>query len=99
MSVPSRKVKRAVPSQSEIGGTRWPPSWNVQPHGISVGRYIDPTFMQLEFERLWSRVWQVAARVDEVPGTGDYTTYEIGDQSVVIVRADECTIKAYHNVR
>jgi phenylpropionate dioxygenase-like ring-hydroxylating dioxygenase large terminal subunit len=95
MSVPSRNVKRG---QSAAGGTQWPPSWNVQPHGINVGRYIDPAFAHLEYERLWSRVWQVAARVDEVPETGDYTTYEIGDQSVVIVRVDESTIKAYHNV-
>jgi phenylpropionate dioxygenase-like ring-hydroxylating dioxygenase large terminal subunit len=97
MSVPSRNVNRGVPSQS-AGGTEWPPSWNVDPHGISVGRYIDPAFMRLEYERLWSRVWQAAARLDEIPETGDYTTYEIGDQSVVIVRVDQTTIKAYHNV-
>ena len=94
MSVPSRNVNRGVPS----GGTEWPPSWNVDPHGISVGRYIDPAFMRLEYERLWSRVWQAAARLDEIPETGDYTTYEIGDQSVVVVRVDQATIKAYHNV-
>jgi len=54
--------------------------------------------MRLEYERLWSRAWQAAARLDEIPETGDYTTYEIGDQSVVIVRVDETTIKAYYNV-
>jgi phenylpropionate dioxygenase-like ring-hydroxylating dioxygenase large terminal subunit len=43
-------------------------------------------------------VWQVAARVDEIPEAGDYTTYEIGDQSVLVVRVDQSTIKAYHNV-
>ena len=76
----------------------WPAGWNIDPHGISVGRYIDPAFMRLEYERLWSRVWQAAARLDEIPEPGDYTTYEIGDQSVVVVRVDEATIKAYHNV-
>jgi phenylpropionate dioxygenase-like ring-hydroxylating dioxygenase large terminal subunit len=76
----------------------WPAGWNIDPHGISVGRYIDPAFMRLEYERLWSRVWQAAARLDEIPEPGDYTTYEIGDQSVVVVRVDETTIKAYHNV-
>ena len=90
MSVPSRNVNR--------GGTQWPPGWNIDPHGISVGRYIDPAFMRLEYRRLWSRVWQAAARLDEIPETGDYTTYEIGDQSVVVVRVDQATIKAYHNV-
>jgi len=98
MSVPSRNVNRVVPSQPAAGGTEWPPTWNPHPHGINVGRYIDPAFMRLEYERLWSRVWQMAARLDEVPEAGDYTTYEIGDQSVVIVRVDQSTIKAYHNV-
>jgi nitrite reductase/ring-hydroxylating ferredoxin subunit len=67
------------------------------PHGISVGRYVDPAFQKLEYERLWSRVWQVAARVDEIPDVNDFTTYEIGDQSVLLVRVDADTIKAYHN--
>jgi len=78
--------------------TEWPPSWDIQPYGISVGRYIDPAFTRLEYERLWSRVWQAAARLDEIPEAGDYTVYEIGDQSIVVVRADSTTVKAYHNV-
>jgi len=98
MSVPSRKVNRGAPPSSAAGGAEWPPSWNIDPHGISVGRYIDPAFMRLEYEQLWSRVWQAAARLDEIPEAGDYTTYEIGDQSVVIVRVDQTSIKAYHNV-
>jgi phenylpropionate dioxygenase-like ring-hydroxylating dioxygenase large terminal subunit len=67
------------------------------PHGISVGRYVDPAFQKLEYERLWSRVWQIAARVDEIPEVNDFTTYEIGDQSVLLVRVDSDNIKAYHN--
>jgi phenylpropionate dioxygenase-like ring-hydroxylating dioxygenase large terminal subunit len=75
----------------------WPASWHTLPHGIAVGRYIDPAFLRLEYERLWSRVWQAAARADEIPATGDYTTYEIGDQSFVVVRVDESTLKTYRN--
>ena len=80
------------------GGTDWPPSWQTTPHGIRVGRYIDPAFVRLEYEKLWSRVWQAAARLDEIPQVGDYATYNIGDQSVVLVRSDESTVKAYYNV-
>jgi len=65
--------------------------------GVGVGRYTDPEFARLEFEKLWSRVWQVAARVDEIPETGDYTTYRIGDQSILLVRVDDSTVKAYYN--
>ena len=46
---------------------------------------------------LWSRVWQIAARLDEIPEPGDYTTYDIGEESVVIVRVDAGTIKAFYN--
>ena len=79
-------------------GSQLPPSWQTLDHGIRVGRYIDPDFLELEFEKLWPHVWQIAARVDEIPEPNDFTTYEIGDQSVFLVRVDADTIKAYHNV-
>lgn len=79
-------------------GTDWPPSWRTMPHGISVGRYIDASFLRLEFDKLWSKVWQAAARLDEIPEAGDFTVYDIGDQSVLLVRVDASTVKAYHNV-
>ena len=84
-------------TQSTSGG-EWPPSWRTMPHGISTGRYIDPAFQKLEYEKLWSKVWQVAARVDEIPQINDYAVYDIGDQSVLLVRVDQNSIKAYHNV-
>jgi len=80
-----------------IAKSDWPSSWETKEQGVGVGRYTDPGFAKLEFEKLWSRVWQVAARVDEIPETGDYTTYKIGDQSILLVRVDESTIKAYYN--
>jgi phenylpropionate dioxygenase-like ring-hydroxylating dioxygenase large terminal subunit len=76
----------------------WPDSWKLLSHGIRSGRYTDPAFAQLEFQKLWSRVWQAAARLDEIQKPGDYTTYTIGDQSVMIVRVDAATVKAFYNV-
>jgi hypothetical protein len=63
MDVAPNKAPAKTPSTSY--GPAWPPSWDTKPHGISIGRYIDPTFQRLEYEKLWSKVWQVAARVDE----------------------------------
>ncbi len=82
---------------SSIIQTDWPESWRTLSHGIRSGRYTDPAFARLEHERLWSKVWQAAARLDEIPEQGDFTVYDIGDQSVLIVRVDADTIKAYHN--
>jgi len=78
--------------------TDWPERWKTLDHGIRVGRYIDKEFLDLEFEKLWSKTWQVAARVDAIPEVNDFITYDIGDQSVFVVRVDQDTIKAYHNV-
>jgi nitrite reductase/ring-hydroxylating ferredoxin subunit len=82
---------------SGIIQTDWPESWRLLSHGIRSGRYTDPAFAKLEFDKLWNKVWQAAARLDEVPETGDFTVYEIGDQEILIVRVDADTIKAYYN--
>ncbi len=93
-------TSRPAAEHSIIGtaaGADWPESWGTMPAGLGVGRYTDPAFARLEFEKLWSRVWQVAARVDEIPETGDYTTYRIGDQSILLVRSDTDAVKAFYN--
>ncbi len=84
-------------TSTSSGGHDWPKRWQTLGQGLGVGRYTDPEFARLEFEKLWSRVWQVAARVDEIPQQGDFTTYKIGDQSILLVRVDESTVKAYYN--
>jgi phenylpropionate dioxygenase-like ring-hydroxylating dioxygenase large terminal subunit len=64
---------------------------------VDVERYCDQTFFDLECEHMWPRVWQVACRIEEVPEVGDFTEYEIVDQSILIVRAAPDRIKAYFN--
>ncbi|WP_372780767.1 SRPBCC family protein [Litorivivens sp.] len=82
---------------NKIASDNWPESWKTLEHGIRSGRYTDPEFARLEHERLWSNTWQAAARLDEIPETGDYTVYDIGHHSIMVVRVDENTVKAYHN--
>ena len=60
-------------------------------------RYTSPEFAELEFERLWSRVWQVACREEEIAEVGDFCEYLIGDQSILVVRSDRETVHAFHN--
>jgi nitrite reductase/ring-hydroxylating ferredoxin subunit len=64
---------------------------------VPRARYTSAEFASLEFERLWSRVWQVACREEEVASVGDYSEYVIGDQSILVVRAGPDTIVAFHN--
>jgi phenylpropionate dioxygenase-like ring-hydroxylating dioxygenase large terminal subunit len=60
-------------------------------------RYCDPDFFALEAEQLWSRVWQMACRLEEIPGPGDYVTYDILGQSVIVVRGEGGEVRAFHN--
>jgi phenylpropionate dioxygenase-like ring-hydroxylating dioxygenase large terminal subunit len=64
---------------------------------VRTERYYDQGFFELEKEMLWPRVWQMACRVEELQKPGDFVEYEILHESVVIVRVDANTIKAYEN--
>ncbi|MCJ2187085.1 aromatic ring-hydroxylating oxygenase subunit alpha [Novosphingobium beihaiensis] len=55
-------------------------------------------YAEAEPERLWSKVWQQAGRVEELKHVGDYITYNICHDSILIVRDTPTTLKAFHNV-
>ncbi|MEM7728237.1 MAG: aromatic ring-hydroxylating dioxygenase subunit alpha [Pseudomonadota bacterium] len=61
-------------------------------------RYLDPDWLALEYDHVWSRVWQMACREEDIPDPGDYHLYEIGDTSVIVVRQRDETIRAHINV-
>lgn len=60
-------------------------------------RYTSPSFAELEMDRLWSRVWQVACREEELAEPGDYIEYMVGDQSVLVVRTGSGNVQAFFN--
>lgn len=64
---------------------------------VPGARYTSQAFFDLEMDRLWPRVWQVACREEEVPQAGDFLEYTIGDQSILVVRSDAETIRAFFN--
>ena len=63
-----------------------------------VEAYVSEEYARAEGDRLWAKVWQHAGRVEEIPNVGDYLTYDIGPDSIVVVRSAPDTIKAFHNV-
>ena len=60
-------------------------------------RYYDREFFELEKKHLWTKTWQMAARLEEIPNPGDYTEYEIAGNSMLIVRQPDGGVKALHN--
>ena len=74
----------------------------IRPEDISGGivkeAYFKPEYVALEKQRLWPRVWQMACRLEELPNVGDYLTYDIADESIVVVRSAEDRLNAFYNV-
>ncbi|WP_309602515.1 aromatic ring-hydroxylating dioxygenase subunit alpha [Sphingomonas sp.] len=68
-------------------------------HGlIPVERYISRDFMALEWQHVWTKVWLLGGRSDDIPDPGDYICTDIGKESVLIVRQPDGSVKAFHNV-
>jgi phenylpropionate dioxygenase-like ring-hydroxylating dioxygenase large terminal subunit len=65
---------------------------------LSGENYLSPEFAQKEKAHLWTKVWQVACREEEIPKSGDYLVYEVADETIVVVRRPDGGIKAFHNV-
>lgn len=60
-------------------------------------RYVSRAWHDLEVERLWKRVWQVACREEDVPEVGDTLVYDIAGSSLVLVRGPGGQLRAFHN--
>jgi phenylpropionate dioxygenase-like ring-hydroxylating dioxygenase large terminal subunit len=67
-----------------------------QTHGVEP--YISEEYARAERDKLWRKVWLQAGRVEEIPEVGNYLTYQILDDSILIVRSAPDTIKAFYNV-
>lgn len=66
-------------------------------HTVSRSAYIDPTFAARERDAMWTRVWYLAGRVEEVPEIGDFFVYEGPVASILITRDDASGLNAFYN--
>lgn len=64
---------------------------------VAGERYTSPLFSDLERERLWTRVWQIACREEDLPEPGDVFLYSIGDQEIMVVRQPDGALKGLYN--
>jgi phenylpropionate dioxygenase-like ring-hydroxylating dioxygenase large terminal subunit len=64
---------------------------------VSTERYYLPDFHELERERLWMRIWQIAGRADDIPKPGDWMEFRSFDQSWVLVRGRDGVVRGFVN--
>jgi choline monooxygenase len=60
--------------------------------------YTDPTWFARERRSIFATTWQLVAHVDQVPRAGDFVAVTVGGTPIAIVRHEDGTLRAFHNV-
>ncbi|MFN3452724.1 MAG: Rieske 2Fe-2S domain-containing protein, partial [Sphingorhabdus sp.] len=68
------------------------------PVTIGTEAYLSIDYAKSERDLLWRKAWLQAGRIEDIMGEGDFITFDIHDDSIIVVREDAVTVRAFHNV-
>jgi choline monooxygenase len=60
--------------------------------------YSDPRILELERRTVFSRSWQWVGRADQVREPGQYVSFEVAGEPVVVVRGNDKVLRGFFNV-
>jgi Rieske 2Fe-2S family protein len=60
--------------------------------------YTDPELFKDELERFYVQMWICAGRVNQIPSAGDYFLREIAGESIIVVRDNDGSVRAFYNL-
>src|SRR5687768_4915398 len=75
-----------------------PGSPSTLPRALPPWVYRHPEMTRLEIERILKPSWQIACHVNSVPRPGDYVTFDLGPESILVLRNRDGGVVAFHNV-
>ena len=61
-------------------------------------RYYSKEFMDLEWDKVWTKKWLLVCNVNDIPNIGDFYNFKIGKESIIIIRSSEKNLNAFYNV-
>ena len=59
--------------------------------------YTDTSVFEQEWEYIWKKYWLFAGTTAEIPKPGDFFTYKLGNDSIIIIRGSGGEVYAHHN--
>jgi len=74
------------------------PFTHTAPRSLPAWVYDHPEMTRLEYERILKPSWQIACHVSQIRAAGDYVTFELGSDSVIVLREASGAIRALRNV-
>ena len=60
--------------------------------------FLSKEYLEAEKKLLWPKIWQMVERETDLPNPGDWMTYDVAEESIVVLRKDDGSLKAFHNV-
>lgn len=69
-----------------------------QRYAMPAWIYSHPSLAALEHERIFKPSWQIVCHQNAIPNPGDFVTFELGPESIVVLRDKEGDVRAFHNV-
>lgn len=70
----------------------------IDPAPIDVERYWSADFARREWERVWTRTWQIAGVKAQLRKPGDWLTAPLGPETILCVLGDDGRVRAFYNV-
>ena len=67
-------------------------------HGMPRAFYRAGALYEAELQTIWRGGWLFAGFAIEVPNPGDFLTLAVDGTPVVVIRGDDGTVRAFHNV-
>jgi Rieske 2Fe-2S family protein len=67
-------------------------------HSLDQLFYTSAEIFDVELERIFRRSWMYAGHVSQIRRPGEYFTYRLGDDSIVVIRGKDGTVRAFHNL-
>lgn len=83
---------------SEISGAAAVFEAVTRAHHAPGALYCDPRILEIEVERIFRRDWFCLARAEEMASPGDYLTFRIVREPVLLCRDEAGAIRAYGNM-
>jgi phenylpropionate dioxygenase-like ring-hydroxylating dioxygenase large terminal subunit len=93
-----KPVRRVSPAESPETPVEKAPDPELGHDPIPKERYTSAEFMQLEWDRLWTKVWLLGGLESDLAEPGDYICTSIGKESVLMVRQRDGGVRAFYNV-
>lgn len=64
---------------------------------IDAERYFSKDWAEKEWAHLWTKIWHIAGRENELQEPGDYVVHNFMQESVIVVRQDDESLRGFYN--